>query len=80
MAEEPMADPLREREQAWLRANAQLVAKLAGEWVVLEGETLVTHGPDYAQVREQARRAGIQIPFILRIPESRPPDVYYVGL
>ncbi len=78
--EEPAADPLRLSEQAWLRANAQLVSQMAGEWVVLEGDNLVAHGPDYAMVRQQARQSGIRIPFILRIPESRPPNSFYVGL
>jgi hypothetical protein len=53
---------------------------MVGEWVVLEGDALIAHGLDYAAVLEEARQAGIEIPFVVQIPEPRPPNTYFAGL
>lgn len=78
--DEPQADPMRRREHEWLREHPERVAQLAGQWIVLEGDQLIAHGSDSLEVFQAARQAGIRIPFILRIPEPRPRDAFFIGL
>jgi len=45
----------------------------AGQYVTLNGEQLISHGPDGRQVLAEARKAGIKIPFIARIESDDEP-------
>jgi hypothetical protein len=64
-------DPRRREEQRWLLQHA---SQYAGEWVALNGNCLLSHGPDGRAVLSQARRAGVAIPFVVRVetPDELP--------
>ncbi|MCI0338043.1 MAG: DUF5678 domain-containing protein [Acidobacteria bacterium] len=44
-----------------------------GQWVVLDGNRLISHGPDGKKVYDEARAAGIQIPFLKHIIKEELP-------
>jgi hypothetical protein len=54
----------RSRELAWRRANEPILRSMAGEWVVLEGEELIAHGPDPQPLVQDAKRRGIRVPYL----------------
>ena len=59
----------RESEVRWLQAHAhRLQVEMPGHWIILEGEDLVAHGVDFFAALEEARRKGVEIPFVERIP------------
>jgi hypothetical protein len=47
--------PDRSRERAWLAAHRD---EYAGQWVAIEGERLIAHGAELADVRREAQEAG----------------------
>ena len=61
---------LREAEMQWLEENRETVANLGGQWIAVEGNRLVSHSADFADVLETTKKEGIQIPFILFVPEN----------
>jgi Family of unknown function (DUF5678) len=38
-----------------------------GQWVALDGDRLISHGPDAKKVYEEARATGVHAPFLKRI-------------
>jgi ribosomal protein L19 len=69
----------RSRELAWREANKDELQAFAGEWVVLEGEQIVAHGPDPAELVAAARRSGVPVPYVFFV--DRPQiDVVKIGL
>ena len=48
----------------WLEENR---ARYAGEWVALDGNRLISHGPDGRAVMEAAKASGVAVPFIERL-------------
>jgi hypothetical protein len=54
----------RQRELEWIETRPDEMRRLAGEWVVLEGEDLVAHGKHATRVVATARRKGIKVPFL----------------
>ncbi len=59
-----------EKFQQAMRWIDQHRAQYLGQWVVLDGDWLVSHGLDGKQVYEQAKAAGIAVPFIERVTEE----------
>ena len=57
-------DPYCLRETEWLRQHRH---EYAGQYVALEGDSLVSFGPDGRTVIRQAREAGVKAPYIARI-------------
>jgi predicted DNA-binding antitoxin AbrB/MazE fold protein len=57
----------RKDEQEWLNAHGH---EYLGQWVALQGNVLLSHGPKAREVRDQARRKGIQRPFLVRVPKD----------
>ncbi|MFN7945887.1 MAG: DUF5678 domain-containing protein [Blastocatellia bacterium] len=53
-------------------------AEYLGQWVVLEGDQLISHGTDGSQVYDQAKAAGIKAPFLVQIVEE--PAAFFTGL
>lgn len=61
----------RETELLWLEENRrELVERYSGEWIVLEGERVLSHGLDAASVLNDARLRGISLPLLIRIPSK----------
>ncbi len=54
----------RSRELAWRREHEQELRALAGEWVIIEGDELIAHGPDPVAIVAAARARGIQVPYV----------------
>jgi hypothetical protein len=48
-------------------------AEYLGQWVALQGDSLISHGPNARQVHLQAKAAGIEIPFVVRVVEEEGP-------
>jgi len=63
----------RQREFEWIEAHADEMRRLAGEWVVIEGEELIAHGKNASRVVASARRKGIKVPFVFFVesPDSQ---------
>ena len=57
----------RKAEQDWLAANGD---EYRGQWVALQGDVLLSHGPKARAVREEARQKGSARPLLVRIPEE----------
>jgi len=43
----------------------------AGQWVVVQNETVIEHGSDLAQIVDRARSTGIRCPRVLLVEPSR---------
>lgn len=71
--------PNRQVEQAWRRSHEETLRGYVGQWVVLEGEELVAHGPDPAKAVAAARVRGIRIPYVFYV-ESLGKNVAAIGL
>lgn len=71
--------PRRTRELAWRREHQDLLSSVAGQWVVLEGDQLVAHGPDPAALIAEARATGIRVPYVFFV-EAHTDDVVSLGL
>ncbi len=59
----------REREMTWL---SQHEAEYAGQWLVLDGDRLVSHGTDPHQVLAEAQAQGIAAPFMAFAESDEP--------
>lgn len=57
-------DPERRREQRWLCEHAK---DYDGQWVALNGDCLLSHGTDGRVILSEARRAGVAVPFVVRV-------------
>ncbi len=53
------------------RNGAADLAAYAGEWVVVQNERVIEHGPDLTQIVESARSMGIRCPRVLFVEPSR---------
>jgi len=69
----------RTRELEWRRNNAQALRRFAGQWVALEGEEIISHGPDPVAVAADARARGIRTPYIFYV-DSLAKGVIRIGL
>ena len=67
-------DRERRREQEWLLQHGQ---QYAGQWVALDGDCLLSHGIDGRLVLSEARRAGVAVPFVVRI--EKPDELPFGG-
>ncbi|MBI4455089.1 MAG: hypothetical protein HY644_04235 [Acidobacteria bacterium] len=75
-AESRRPAPTRTREVAWLNENQE---GYRGQWVVVEGERVIAHGLDYLTVRRTAIHSGIEVPFIIHVPDE-PIRYHFMGL
>ncbi len=73
------ASGYRRHEWEWRRTHGQALRAFAGQWVVMEGETIIAHGDDPVQVVTEARTNGIRVPYLFRI-ENTEEDVIDIGL
>ena len=70
MTTRPYAD--RSRESAWMSEHH---GEYAGQWVLLDGDRLITHGDDPLCFKPIVRAEGIETPFIVRIPKETGPSM-----
>ena len=63
------SEPVNERraEMLWLAKES---APYAGEWVALDGNRLLAHGPKLAAVGAAAHAAGVAEPFFASVPDN----------
>lgn len=79
-AQVPMVSvPRRSREMRFRQTHRDLFNSFAGQWVCLEGETLVARGSDLSKVVEEARKKAIQVPYIFRVSKE-PEGSVRIGL
>jgi predicted DNA-binding antitoxin AbrB/MazE fold protein len=70
-ADAPAPDSVNYRypEMAWLAAHKR---EYPGQWLALDGDTLLSHGSDHHAVRDEARRRGVDRPLMVHVPEEEP--------
>ena len=61
----------RELEMLWLADHKKELANYQGQWIGLEGYSLIAHGTDLSEVIRQLKDAGVNVPFTVFIPEKR---------
>ena len=54
-------------EQQWLRRHSE---EFAGQWVALDGDSLLSHGPDAFAVRDEAQSKGVERPLMVHRPDE----------
>ena len=80
-AAQERAEKLRRELEEYRRAKqwiAEHRAEYLNQWVVLEGDRLISHGFDGEQVYDQAKAAGVKVPFLVRISEE--PKAFMTGI
>ena len=60
-------DNRRLAEQEWVGVHGK---DYIGQWVALDGGSLIAHGSDAVPVRDQALAKGVVRPFVVRIPHD----------
>lgn len=78
-AESTSASAYRSRELKFRESNPEILRRLVGRWVVLEGETIVAHGRDPLAVVAEAREKGVRVPYVFHVDEPRD-DAAWIGL
>ncbi|MGH9846634.1 MAG: hypothetical protein ACREEM_48665 [Blastocatellia bacterium] len=59
----------------WIKEHR---AEYLGQWVVLVGDRLISHGFDSRRVGEEAKAAGIEVPFVVLVREE--PEAFMTGI
>lgn len=62
----PRAYNTRASEMRWIEEHRD---EFTGQWIVVEGDTLIAHGTNAREVFAAARAAGIAVPFLVRVEE-----------
>ncbi len=60
------SDIFRSREMEWIK---QYHSKYAGQWVALDGDRLICHGPDGRKVYTEARKQ-VAVPFVVHLEDK----------
>ncbi|MCI0489512.1 MAG: DUF5678 domain-containing protein [Blastocatellia bacterium] len=63
-----------QKSLAWVKEHT---GEYLGQWVVLDGDRLISHGTDGGLVYDEAKAAGIETPFLLHVVEEEGP--FYAG-
>lgn len=71
--ETPLANSLHEVTLKWLESNSGILDAFVGEWVAIEGTTIVAHNASVRIVTEMARRQGFDDSLL--IPVSSTPNL-----
>jgi hypothetical protein len=67
-------DAMRERRLEWLKAHRE---EYAGQYVALAGDVLVGHGRTIREAHEQAKKKGVENPFLVRLTSES--EVLFAG-
>lgn len=70
-----MSDTQRTVTEPKAETGGPNLQRYAGEWVVLDLETVIEHGPDLVEVAERARTRGIRCPRVLYVEPHREGEV-----
>jgi hypothetical protein len=66
-------------EVGWVEEHrAELWQRYAGQWIVVERDTLVAHHRNLQEAVDRANRLGVRYPFVLFIRPKRYEDAYEV--
>jgi hypothetical protein len=65
-------------EHRFIAEHPEAFDPFIGEWVVLEGTSIVAHGHEPVDVVNEARSKGIKVPYILRVDPKRKPNEGYL--
>lgn len=66
--EQPTPLQSRAKESTWIDRHRD---EYLGQWVAIEGDTLVAHGANPREVYLAAREAGVNSPFIERVEKRQ---------
>jgi Family of unknown function (DUF5678) len=58
----------------WIEANR---TEYLNQWVVLDGDILVSYGMDGSEVYDRAKAAGVETPFLVQIVDEKEP--FFMG-
>jgi len=70
---QPVPVPDSKRELQWLAAHARAYT---GQWVALDGDRLIAHGPHHDEVWAAAEASGVYLPLVTFVED---PDKVYAG-
>jgi hypothetical protein len=59
-----------ELERAWIAAHR---SEYMNQWVAVEGDRLIAHGTNPRQVYLAARKAGIDVPYLVQVVKHEEP-------
>jgi len=80
--EEPRREEAVRREIEKYKLAKQWIAEhrvqYLGQWVALEGDRLIAYGANAVQVDNEAKAAGIEVPFVVRVIDEEP-KYFYAG-
>jgi hypothetical protein len=71
---QPKPMPNSKREFQWLSEHAR---EYAGQWVALDGDRLIAHGPDARSVYAAANADGAYMPLVTQVEDPDAPP--YIG-
>jgi len=66
----------RARELAFFDAHPDLERQLIDQWVALDGDAMIAHGPDLDDVLQRAEDAGHPNPFVARVLDPTASYIY----
>jgi len=67
----------REVEERFIGEHPEAFDPFIGEWVVLEGASIISHGMNAAIVADEARARGVKVPYMFRVvPRLKPNEGY----
>jgi hypothetical protein len=58
---------MREAENKWMVSHREELQRYRGEWVVLEGEEVISHAVNPFDAVVEAKNKGIKVPYIIFI-------------
>lgn len=67
----PVGTIRRQPEMAWLERHAAELRPLAGQWVAIKGEELISQGGTAREVLEAARQRGVGRPLLFQVPRTQ---------
>jgi hypothetical protein len=65
-------------EHGFIAEHPEAFDPFIGEYVVLEGTSIVAHGPVPAIIADEARALGIRVPYLLKVLPKRKPNEGYL--
>ncbi len=65
---ESITAPARNLEMEWIDLHSDVLKAYMGQWVVIQGSELITHGDDLVAVVTEAKTKGVKIPYAVKIP------------